>query len=115
MNILWPFSCEITVQNVSTINVETTNSGNTVNAFNNVTMGKSLHTKNVQFSLFELFFLDQTQCIRKIVTYVIFLLSKICNWRQKNIINSLMLHMHSSVYAFFGSHGNIFFIIKSEN
>lgn len=56
MNILWPFSCEITVQNVSTINVETTNSGNTVNAFNNVTMGKSLHTKNVQFSLFELFY-----------------------------------------------------------
>jgi len=85
MNILWPFSCEITVQNVSTINVETTNSGNTVNAFNNVTMGKSLHTKNVQFSLFELFFLDQTQCIRKVVTYVIFYYQKYATGDRKTL------------------------------
>jgi len=56
-----------------------------VNAFNNVTMGKSLHTKNVQFSLFELFFLDQTQCIRKVVTYVIFYYQKYATGDRKTL------------------------------
>jgi len=54
--------------------------------------------KNVQFSLFELFFFRPNTMYKKSYNLCDFLLSKICNWWQKNIINSLMLHMHFSVF-----------------